>query len=92
MTARVILPRALTAYTNDRSELLVDDVATLGDVITRLSSDYPALARRIIDETGELRRHVNVYVGIEDCRRLQGLATPTPDGAEIFVVGSIAGG
>ena len=68
------------------------DGAVLADVIDDVAGRYPALARRIVDETGELRRFANVYVGAEECRRLQGLATPVPPGVDVSIIGSIAGG
>ena len=93
MIVRVVIPRALAEFAGGRSELSVDvDGATVGDVVASLGTAYPALARRIVDETGELRRHVNVYVGMEECRRLGGLDAVVPDGADVSVIGSIAGG
>ena len=73
-------------------EVDVPDGARLGDVIAALSLHYPALGRRIVDETGEMRRFANVYVGQEECRRLQGLATSVPPGVDVSIIGSIAGG
>lgn len=94
MTVRVRLPRALAEHAGGQGDVEVDagPDATVDDVIAVLSASFPAVGRRIVDETGELRRHVNVYVGTEECRRLQGLATPVPEGAEVWVIGSIAGG
>jgi molybdopterin synthase sulfur carrier subunit len=57
-----------------------------------LAADHPVFDRRVRDETGALRRHVNVYVDGEEVRRLSGLATPVPAGAEVMVVQSVAGG
>ncbi|HKU10938.1 MAG TPA: MoaD/ThiS family protein, partial [Sinomonas sp.] len=57
-----------------------------------LAGPYPILARRIRDETGRLRRYVNVYVDGEDVRRRDGLETPVADGQEILVIQSVAGG
>ena len=73
-------------------EVDVPDDARLGDVVTALSLRYPALGRRIVDETGALRRFANVYVGQDECRRLEGLATPVPPGIDVSIIGSIAGG
>ena len=94
MQTRVILPRALVEFADGDREVLVDvpEGATLSDVVRQLALLYPALARRIVDETGELRRFANVYVGAEECRRLQGLATPVPPGIDVSIIGSIAGG
>lgn len=94
MIVRVVLPRALVEFADGHRDVEVDvpDDAVLGDVVTTLGLRYPALARRIVDETGELRRFANVYVGHEECRRLQGLATPVPPGIDVSIIGSIAGG
>ena len=66
--------------------------ATLDDLLEQVREQYPALGRRVCDETGAIRRFVNVYVGDEESRTLQGLATPVPAGSVVFVVGSVAGG
>lgn len=94
MSARLLLPQALAAFAGGEREVLIDVPAdvTLGQVLKDVARHYPALARRIVDETGALRTFVNVYVGPEECRRLDGLATPVPHGCDLFVVGSIAGG
>ena len=94
MIVRVVLPRALVEFADGHRAVEVDfpDDAVLGDVVTALAAVYPALTRRIVDETGELRRFANVYIGHEECRRLQGLATPVPLGVDVSIIGSIAGG
>ena len=56
------------------------------------SSLAPALVFRTTAETGALRRHVNVYVGVEECRRVGGLDAVVPEGVDVQVIGSIAGG
>lgn len=94
MLVRVVLPRALMEFADGQREVEVDvpDGARLGDVVAALALRSPALGRRIVDETGEMRRFANVYVGQEECRRLQGLATPVPPGVDVSIIGSIAGG
>ena len=94
MIIRVVLPRALVEFADGHRDVEVEvpDGAVLADVIDDVAGRYPALARRIVDETGELRRFANVYVGAEECRRLQGLATPVPPGIDVSIIGSIAGG
>ena len=94
MIIRVVLPRALVEFADGHRDVEVEvpDGAVLADVIDDVARRYPALARRIVDETGELRRFANVYVGAEECRRLQGLATPVPPGVDVSIIGSIAGG
>lgn len=93
MIVRVIVPRALVEFADGRSDLSVEvDGGTVREVVTAIGAAYPALARRIVDETGALRRHVNVYVGVEECRRLGGLDAVVPEGVDVSVIGSIAGG
>ena len=93
MIVRVLVPRALAEFAGGRSELSVEvESATVRDVVSAVEAAHPALARRIVDETGALRRHVNVYVGVEECRRVGGLDAVVPEGVNVSVIGSIAGG
>ena len=93
MIVRVLVPRALAEFAGGSTELSVEvSGATVRDVVASIGAAYPALARRIVDETGELRRHVNIYVGLEECRRVGGLDAVVPAGVEVSVIGSIAGG
>ena len=91
---RVLLPRLLAECTGGRRELslALADPCTVGAVLDAVAADHPVFDRRVRDETGALRRHVNVYVDGEDVRRLQGLATPVPPDAEVMVIQSVAGG
>ena len=65
---------------------------TLADVLDALAVQHPLLARRIRDETGQVRRFVNVYVDGDDVRFEGGLAAKVRDGAEVQVLPSVAGG
>ncbi|MGY1748306.1 MoaD/ThiS family protein [Modestobacter sp. SYSU DS0511] len=94
MTVRVLLPRLLADCTGGRSSVALDlpAEATVGAVLDALAADHPVFDRRVRDETGALRRFVNVYVDGEEVRRLSGLATVVGPGAEVMVVQSVAGG
>jgi molybdopterin synthase sulfur carrier subunit len=94
MTVLIRLPQALSVDAGGQRsfEVEVAPDCPLVDVLVEVSARYPALGRRIRDETGEIRRFVNVYVGDDESRALQGLATPVPAGTAVFVVGSVAGG
>jgi molybdopterin converting factor small subunit len=81
----------LRTYTGGDAEVKADG-STLSDVLDSLDGNYPGIKGRIIDEQGELRRFVNVYVGNEDVRFLDGLATPVDDGSEVSVIPAVAGG
>ena len=64
----------------------------MAQLIDVIEGQYPGLKERICDETGELRRFVNVYVNGEDVRFLSGLQTTLEPGAEVSIVPAVAGG
>lgn len=90
----VLIPTLLRPLIGNRStvEIPVGAELPLSGVLDALSEGNPAFARRVRDETGALRRYVNVYVGQEDVRRLDGLSTVVRPGAEIMIIQSVAGG
>jgi molybdopterin converting factor small subunit len=65
---------------------------TVGQVLDALAVDHPAVGRRVRDEAGELRRHVNVFVGVDNVRSLHGLHTEVPEGVEVTVLPAVSGG
>jgi sulfur-carrier protein len=70
----------------------LDGPATVATVLDELAVRLPAVERRIRDETGTQRRHVNVFVGEKNVRDGAGLAEPLSDGAEISVIPAVSGG
>ena len=91
MSVRVRVPTILRTYTKGESEVTVEG-STLSEVLDALDAQYPGIKGRIVDEQGELRRFVNVYVGNDDVRFADGLATATPDGTQVSVIPAVAGG
>jgi len=91
VTVQVRIPTILRSYTGGASEVTAAD-GTLREVIAGLDAAYPGLGGRIIDDGGNLRRFVNVYVGDEDVRFAQGLDTQVPPGERISVIPAVAGG
>ena len=91
MTVAVRVPTILRTYTGGASEVSAAG-STLGEVIESLESAYPGIRARLLDDEGRLRRFVNVYVGDEDVRFADGLATPTPAGTSVSVIPAVAGG
>ncbi|MHA7240548.1 MoaD/ThiS family protein [Arthrobacter sp. TMS1-12-1] len=90
----VLIPTLLRPYVEGRSAVRVS-VADDGDVaslLDGLAEGRPLLDQRIREETGTLRRYVNIYVDGEDVRRLDGLATAVPAGATVMIMQSVAGG
>ena len=91
MTASIRIPTILRTYTGGASEVTADG-STLAQLLESLESSHPGIRARVLDDTGALRRFVNIYVAEEDVRFAQGLDTATPDGAQISIIPAVAGG
>ena len=91
MSVSVRIPTILRPYTGGSSEVTAEG-ATLGAVLDHLEEAYPGIRARVLDEGGELRRFVNVYVGNEDVRFLDGLSSSTPEGTQVSIIPAVAGG
>ena len=91
---RVVLPSVLQPLAGGQSILTApaDGAVTVGFLLDSLAGDYPVLARRLRDETGALRRYVNIYVNGDEVRRLRGLETEVSGGQEVVIIQSVAGG
>ena len=66
--------------------------ATLVDVIANLEAAHPGFRDRLLDESGALRKFVNIFVADDDVRYLQGLDTPVPAGETVSIIPAVAGG
>jgi molybdopterin synthase sulfur carrier subunit len=91
MSVLVRVPTPLQKLVGDKAEVQAEG-ATLRDVVNNLASQNDEIKTRLLDDSGELRRFVNVYVNEEDVRFLQKLDTPLKDGDEVSIVPAIAGG
>ena len=91
MSVTVKLPTQLRATVGGQSAVPAAG-ATVGEVLAGVYSEHPELRDRICGEDGELRRFVNVYVGGEDIRFLDGLATEVAAGGEVTILPAVAGG
>ena len=89
----VELPNALCSYTEQNPSLVLDEPCeTVGDALAALGRRSPGALDRIMDERGDVRRHVNLFVNGENVRFLDGLSTTVPNGATIFVLAAVSGG
>lgn len=88
------IPGPLRQFTADKSivQVQVDPGATLSSALQSLFLEHPGLRDRVLTESGELRRHVNIFLGNENVRYLAGLATPVPANSELSIVPAISGG
>ena len=91
MPVTVRIPTPLRAVAKGNADVQAKG-DTIEDVIVDLERQFPGLRERLVDETGELRRFVNIYVNQEDIRFLDNRATPLKDGDEVAIVPAIAGG
>jgi len=91
MPTKVRIPTPLRKLTNNE-EIVEVNAATIGDAFNELQGRYPGIKERLLDDTGVVRRFVNVYVNEEDIRFLQNQQTELKDGDEISIIPAIAGG
>lgn len=93
MSVEVVLPGVLADLAGGSKHLTVQPAGgTLADLLDAVAAAHPQLGRRIRDETGQVRRFVNVYVDGDDVRFCGGLGTAVRDGAQVQVLPSVAGG
>lgn len=91
MSVSVRIPTILRTYTGGDSEVTAQG-ADLAAVLDDLEANHPGIKARILDDAGDIRRFVNVYVGNDDVRFLENLGTATPDGVQISIIPAVAGG
>ena len=89
--ATVIIPTPLRKFTNQTARLQVD-AGTVGEIIEKITRDYPELKKHLLDPQGSLRSFVNVFSGDDDIRDLQKEKTPVNQSTVVSIVPAIAGG
>lgn len=91
MSATVRIPTQLRPLTGGAGEVKAGG-GTVREVLASLETDHPGIGARVLDERGELRRFVNLFVAEEDVRFLSGLDTPVADGQTVSILPAVAGG
>jgi sulfur-carrier protein len=91
MSGKVRIPTQLRTLTGGAGEVSVEG-STVGEVLKALDAAHEGFADRLFDDSGELRRFVNVFLADEDVRFLDGLASPVADGQTLSIVPAVAGG
>ncbi len=91
MSVMVRIPTPLRRMTNGESKVEIES-SNLGELVDKLDGAYPGFKDRLVDENGELRYFVNIYVNGEDVRFLDGLGTAISSGSEVSIVPAVAGG
>lgn len=91
MSVMVRIPTPLRRMTNGQSKVEIDST-NLGELVEKLNGEFPGMKDRLVDENGELRYYVSIYLNGEDVRFLGGLSTSTNEGDEVSIVPAVAGG
>ena len=91
MSIRVRIPTPLRRLTNNLSDVEVNGL-TIQELIDDLDARYSGIKERLLDESGEIRRFVNIYVNEEDIRFLEGKQTRVKEGDSVSIIPAIAGG
>jgi molybdopterin synthase sulfur carrier subunit len=91
MAVTLRIPTQLRNLSAGAAEVEVEG-ATVADLLKQLEAQHPGFGERLFEESGALRRFVNVFVADEDIRFLQNLDTPVTDGTVVSIVPAVAGG
>jgi molybdopterin converting factor small subunit len=87
------IPAALREFSGGQSRVEIDDsVATLADALSALWKLHPGIRDRMATEQGQVREHINVFVGDENIRYTGGLMSPLSEGAIITILPAVSGG
>lgn len=89
---KVKIPAQLRTLTGGQAEVMVEQAASVRDLLDKVGRLHPELNARLLDENGEIRRFVNIYVGDEDVRFLDGLNTSLDGQSQVSILPAVAGG
>jgi sulfur-carrier protein len=93
MSVTFHIPGALREFTAGRSEVSIDNaIGSLADALSALFLSYPGVRDRITTEQGQVRQHINIFIGDENVRYTGGLASAVPSGSHISIVPAVSGG
>ncbi|MCU1352178.1 MAG: molybdopterin synthase sulfur carrier subunit [Acidimicrobiales bacterium] len=90
----VRLASALRTHAGGASSIEVDcpEPVDVAKVLDAVADAEPAIGRRLRDEAGTLRQHVNIFIGADNARDLDGLSSPVPEGQEVSILPAVSGG
>lgn len=89
--AIVRIPTPLRRLTNNQAKVQVTG-GTVSELVAMLDKSYPGIKDRLVDETGDIKRFINIFVNGEEIRTLQGSATPVKEADEVSIIPAMAGG
>ena len=94
MPVHVLIPGPLQPFSGGRRRVDVPgaEVRTVGDALAALAEVHPGVCDRVLDERGHVRAHINIFVGEDNIRDAEGLATPLPPDCELAILPAVSGG
>jgi molybdopterin converting factor small subunit len=93
MSVVILIPGPLRPFSAGRDRVLLQrPPGTVADALAQLAALHPGVRDRVVTEQGEVRPHINVFVGEDNIRDDRGLSTPVPDGCEIAILPAVSGG
>jgi molybdopterin converting factor small subunit len=93
MAVVILIPGPLRPFSAGRDRVRLErSPGTVGEALAALAAIYPGVRDRVVTEQGEVRPHVNVFVGEDNIRDARGLSTRVPEGSEIAILPAVSGG
>jgi molybdopterin converting factor small subunit len=92
MAVHVLIPGPLQPFAGGRRRVDIAAASTVADALAELAEAHPGVRDRVLDERGEVRPHINIFVGEENIRDADGLATPLPSDCELAILPAVSGG
>jgi sulfur-carrier protein len=92
MAVRVLIPGPLQPFAGGRRRVDVARASTVADALAELASIHPGVRDRVLDERGQVRPHINIFVGEDNIRDASGLSTRLPEDCEVAILPAVSGG
>ena len=89
--ATVRIPSPLRRYTNSQSKVETNG-GSIGELLENLEAQFPGIKSKLCDDSGNIKRYVNIFINDEEIRTLQGSDTPVADRDEVSIIPAMAGG
>jgi molybdopterin converting factor small subunit len=92
MSVQVLIPGPLQVFAGGRRRIELAQSSTVAEALAELASIHPGVRDRVLDERGNLRPHINIFVGEDNIRDVSGLSTPLPEDCELAILPAVSGG
>jgi sulfur-carrier protein len=88
----VLIPGPLQEFSGGRRRVELEGPRTVAEALEELARRHPGVSERVLDERGEVRPHIHIFVGEDNIRDTSGLATRLPEGCEVAILPAVSGG